>query len=364
MTCSGQGNDRDTAPSRRPATEREHQPGYGGKRGKRDREKRPIAGHSVVCVHPGKFLEISALRCRRSGDSSWYRRSDAGFAACARAAPADLAALTPRADAGPDSAWTTELCCVDLIADALGEAVAACTCAASPTLAATGTRQPGVRWRPWHARLRPAPASERPAPPWPGSSPHSPAVQCPPAPNQLQATKRRPQQVQTAPPTARRAEAARSKDRRSPADRSLRASRSTRKARSDRPRRSGRRCPQPTLLHERAARHSDRPEVDERGRCTRTASGSTRSCRRSARPGEGDHYLPPARAQGCRWERRDRRRGAGRLRRGARGRTRTAAAPDRRPATSRRVHRRREAAQAQMIRTASRRTVASSLPRF
>ena len=102
---------------------------------------------------------VRGSRCRRNGDSSWCRSSDAGFAACARARPADLATLrSTRANAGPDSAWTTVLCGVELIADAVGEAVATGTCGASPTLPLPAPRQQRVRWRSRHAlRLRPCP---------------------------------------------------------------------------------------------------------------------------------------------------------------------------------------------------------------
>ncbi len=203
-------------------------------------------------------------------------------------------------------------------------------------------RQPRVRRRSWGVGLPPAPASEWPVPPWPRESPRPQAGQSPPAPVQLLPRKRRLRPAQTPPPSQLAAEA-RSRDRRSPADRSSRACRSTRKAPSARRPHSGPPSPPPTPLP-RARRAS--PRSTRGGRawpCTQTASGSTPSSRRSAPSRQRTPHPPRGRAQGCRWAHLGRRRGAGRPRRGASGRTRTAAAPSHRPATSTRLHRRRGA---------------------
>ena len=164
------------------------------------------------------------------------------------------------------------------------------------------------------------------------------------SPRRAQRSRRFPQPQEELPTgQTRRAQAASSGDRRSPADRSSHARRGTRRAPSVRPRRSGRRSRPPILLlrKRRGSRRSTRG-----GRvwpCIQTASGSTRSFRRSGPSRRRTPRQRQGRPQGCRWARRDRRRGAGRPRRGAIGRTRTAAAPGRRRATSRRVHRRQAA---------------------
>jgi hypothetical protein len=141
----------------------------------------------------------------------------------------------------------------------------------------------------------------------------------------------------------RHVKAARSEDRRSPADRSSPEPRSTRTGRSDRPRRSGRRFPQRTLRL-RALRAS--PRSSRGGQAwpyIRTAPESRPSCRRPAPSRQRTPHPPWVRERRCPWVRRDRRLGVVRSRRGARGRTRTAAARARRRATSTRARRRREA---------------------
>jgi hypothetical protein len=50
-----------------------------------------------------------------------------------------MSVVTDSGEAGPTSAWLTVFCGVDLIARAVGSAVAGWTCGASTTLAATGT---------------------------------------------------------------------------------------------------------------------------------------------------------------------------------------------------------------------------------
>jgi hypothetical protein len=195
-------------------------------------------------------------------------------------------------------------------------------------------RSPGRRSDPEPVRSQPAQPPRPPA----GATP-SPATDCS-APRQVQTphlgSPRRPAWRQD-PRPPRHEQAGRAADRRIPAGRSSRAGRSRRRAPHGRPRPTPRQFPL-ALPHSRA-RHAQRRRSQDAEAlpCSRTASGSRRSCRRSERFPRTTRRPLRVQAPGCRWERRGRSRGADLARTGGRGRMRTAAARDRRPARSRPV---------------------------
>jgi hypothetical protein len=123
-------------------------------------------------------------------------------------------------------------------------------------------------------------------------------------------------------------------DRHSPGLRRLRGPRGRRTARPGRRRRSDQRCRRPTPLR-RARRARRRSTRGARGSpCNRTATAPRPSFRRSARCRRKRRRPPPARVPSFPSVRRCRDHGADRPRTGAHDRTRRAAGPGRRPATS------------------------------